>query len=388
MTLLQDRPVTSQGPTAGTVWRRNRGALALALLLIGTLTLLAVVAGTGKTGALDPDAYDPAGAHALAQLLRDQGASVVRTTDLPSTQAATTPTSTTFVPLPQLLSDEELALLLELPGGVVIAGAGTRTLDALGVDATVVDRGPNDTLSPRCPLPAASNAGRAQVGGIAYAPGPSAVGAIGCYPVSGHPTLLSLPGKRLVLLGNGEGLTNGRLDKDGNAALGLGLLGSTDKVVWLVPAPDRTGLGDKPLGSPNDLLPGWVGSGVLQLVLAGVVLALWRARRLGRVVPEPLPVVVRASETVEGRGRLYRVTQARDTAAEALRSAARDQLSRRLHGGAAPSREVLVLLVAERSTRSAAETEALLYGRAPSDDAALVGLADALDTLIREVADS
>ena len=46
-----------------------------------------------------------------------------------------------------------------------------------------------------------------------------------------------------------------------------------------------------------------------------LLLALWRARRLGPVVAEPLPVVVRAAETVEGRARLYRRGGARGQAA-------------------------------------------------------------------------
>jgi hypothetical protein len=62
--------------------------------------------------------------------------------------------------------------------------------------------------------------------------------------------------------------------------------------------------------------------GVVQLLVALGVLALWRGRRLGPVVEEPLPVVVRAAETVEGRSRLYRKAGARDVAAEALRRAA------------------------------------------------------------------
>ena len=123
--------MTVTGPTARSVWRGNRAALAVACLLVAALTLLAVVAGTGKAGALDPDAYDPAGAHALAQLLRDRGVTVTRTDDLPSTSAAAGDATTVFVPLPQLLSDDEIAALPGLPGRLVVAGAGPRTLEAV-----------------------------------------------------------------------------------------------------------------------------------------------------------------------------------------------------------------------------------------------------------------
>ena len=121
--------------------------------------------------------------------------------------------------------------------------------------------------------------------------------------------------------------------------------------------------------------------GALQLALAVLVLALWRARRLGRVVPEPLPVVVRAAEAVEGRGRLYRAAGARDTAAEALRAGARARLAARLGLPRDAGREGLVLALAARTGRPPQELDALLYGPAPHDDAALVRLADALDGL-------
>ncbi len=61
----------------------------------------------------------------------------------------------------------------------------------------------------------------------------------------------------------------------------------------------------------DEVVPGWVGPtlALLTVVLLGVM--LWRGRRLGRLVSEPLPAVVRAAETTESRGRLYR--KGRDT---------------------------------------------------------------------------
>ena len=74
-----------------------------------------------------------------------------------------------------------------------------------------------------------------------------------------------------------------------------------------------------------------------QLVIALALLALARARRLGRLVVEPLPVVVRAAESVEGRARLYRSGNARGRAADALRAGPRDRLAPR--AGAAAGRD-------------------------------------------------
>lgn len=385
MTLLAERLVTSTGPTVRDVARRNRAAIVLVVALVGVLGLLAVVSTGGRSGELDPDAYDPTGAHALATLLRDRSVDVQRTTDLPSTTAAATAATTVFVPLPQLMSDAELTAISQLPGNVVVGAAGPRTLDALHRGVQIIGASAVKDRDPGCSLEAARNAGRAETGGFTYQ---TTEDKVGCYPNSGGPTLLALSHEKLVLVGSTELFSNGHLAKQGNAALAIGLLGRTDKLVWLVPSPDRVALGARPVTKPDDLLPSWVTNARLQLFVAVAVLVLWRARRLGRVVPEPLPVVVRAAETAEGRGRLYHAAGARGTAAEALRNGTRDRLGPRVGAGRSPEPTTLCALVAARTGRLATEVDALLYGPSPADDAALVRLADDLDALIREVAGS
>ena len=114
-------------------------------------------------------------------------------------------------------------------------------------------------------------------------------------------------------------LTNDRLDEEGNAALALGLLGAHARLVWYLPSPRRRAA---PATQTLVLRPGArrrAGGRVVQLVVAVVLLALWRARRLGPVVTEPLPVVVRAAETAEGRGPALPPQRGARTAAGALR---------------------------------------------------------------------
>ena len=87
----------------------------------------------------------------------------------------------------------------------------------------------------------------------------------------------------------------------------------------------------------SDLVPAqrqWI---VVQLCLVVLLLALWKGRRLGPLVAEQLPVVVRASETVEGRGRLYRSRRAGDRAADALRTATLQRMMPRLGLGPTPT---------------------------------------------------
>jgi hypothetical protein len=231
---------------------------------------------------------------------------------------------------------------------------------------------------PGCSVAFATNAGRALTGGPAYRS--DAAGTQSCY----DGTLVSLRDDRLVLLGDPAALTNAHLDEQGDAALGIGLLGATGKVAWLVPAPGRDALGPKPISSPDDLLPRWVVDARTALLLPLLVLVLWRGRRLGRVVLEQLPVVVRAAETVEGHGRLYRAARARDTAATALRGQALRTLARLSHSGTSPTPESVTALVAERTGRDGVAVRTLLYGPPPADDAALVRLASELDRLTHD----
>jgi len=114
-------------------------------------------------------------------------------------------------------------------------------------------------------------------------------------------------------------------------------------------------------------------------------LALWRMRRLGPLVTEPLPVVVRACETVEGHGRLYRSRRARDRAAAALRGAALGRIVTRLGLPRGVTDDATCQELASRTGRDAVEIRAILFGAVPGDDAALVKLTADLDALEGQV---
>jgi hypothetical protein len=113
---------------------------------------------------------------------------------------------------------------------------------------------------------------------------------------------------------------------------------------------------------------------------------LWRGRRVGPLVAEDLPVVVRASETVEGRGRLYRSRRARDRAAEALRTAARERMLPRLGLGPKAEPTAVTQAVAQRVGADPNVLAHLLFGPPPGTDADLVNLARQLDDIERQVA--
>lgn len=349
----------------------------------------------------------------MAELLKARGISVSVATTLDEATAATGPDTTLLVTGPNLLTRSQQLRLDDAAS----ASAGRTLLVAPGRGAThrlapgirAESHQAVSALAPACELPAARRAGTADMGGTRYTTqDPTAVA---CYPSAGLPSLVVLPtgaGGDTVVLGSPDILHNERLDKQGNASLALQLLGSRPHLVWYLPSltdPSATtddgapGDGDEeqPEGGARDdsadessfldLVPsGWLW-GTLQLALAAVLAAVWRARRLGPLVTERLPVAIRASESAEGRSLLYRKANARDRTADALRAASRTRLAPLAgvpaHDAHTP--DVLLPAVSARVTAPDRDLRTLLFGTAPSTDAALVLLADQLDALEREV---
>jgi hypothetical protein len=221
---------------------------------------------------------------------------------------------------------------------------------------------------------------------VSGAPAATAAAAAGqCYRVAGHPTLVRYQaGRRTVtVLGSSVPLTNAALAHRGNAALALNLLRGSPRIVWLVPSPPAlTPAGQKSLFQE---IPGAAYLVTLQLFVAAGLAALWRTRRLGPLVAEPLPVVVRASETVEGHGRLYRSRRSRGRAAAVLRDAARHRITSRLALPAGADASTVSAGVAAVTGREPGAVQAILYGPVPRDDAALVALGQDIDALEGEV---
>jgi hypothetical protein len=387
VTAVLEPTTTATGPTARSVGRSARGPVLMTLALVVTGVAVAAYSATGPSAPLDPASYSPAGSHAIAALLADRGVPVRRVETVGALDGRSE--TTVVVPFPGALSGDELGRISSLPGRLVVVDPTATTVRALGAAVTVGSPVPVEPRRPACDLPAAVRAGDVSLGGGTFEP-TGAAEVTGCYASGGRATLADLPASRLTLLGSGDLLTNDKLDERGNASLALGLLGTGDRVQWLLPRPGaRDVRGERSL---NDLVPTWVKAVAAQLAVAVAFLALWRARGLGRVVPEPLPVVVRAAESVEGRSRLYRAAHARGTAAESLRTGARHRLVRRLGLPVDVDRAALVAAVAARTGRDPTAVDALLYGAAPSDDRSLVRLANDLhaltDALTREVAGS
>ncbi|TXJ79944.1 DUF4350 domain-containing protein [Streptomyces lavendulae] len=383
---------TSTAPTARTVWTRTRGIVLAVVLLLAAAVAMAAVRSTERHGRLDPRSADPYGSRAVAQLLADRGVTTRVVTTLSAARAAAGPDTTLLVAVPDRLTDGQQSELhratAHSDGRTVLVAASGWSIGRLapGVSADPADS-LGSALAPACALPEARRAGTADTGGVRYTT--TRLDADSCYPSARLATLLRVPaasGGDTVVLGAPDILYNDRLDQRGNASLALQLLGSRPHLVWYLPS-----LSEAPAADDDksffDLIPSGWSWATLQLFIAAVLAAFWRGRRFGPLVPERLPVAIRASETAEGRARLYRKAAARDRAAAALRSAARTRLAPLVGVPVAQAHtpEALLPALSAHLTGDGRDMRPLLFGQPPGDDTALIALTDQLDALEREV---
>jgi hypothetical protein len=344
-------------------WQRARFWIAIAVALV--IAALAVVTLTGGTQRpLDPSSPSKQGSKALAVVLGQRGARVTRTTSLTAAEQAG---ATVLVASPDSYSAEQLADLRARAARLVLVAPA----EALPPGVSIESGEASGRTSPDCDWPGAA-AGTVELpdGTIRYSGG-----AQSCY---GDAVVLD---DGLVVLGSDELLTNRHVGDAGVAALDINAItdnGAANDITWLLPGTEATGT-----AAPTywQLFPGGARRAFVWLLALGVLLVLWQARRFGPVVSEPLPVVVRSAEVVEGHGRLYRRAGARDLAAAALRAATTARLITRFglpRGAALPE---VVAAVAPATGREPGAVAQQLGGPPPTDDAGLLRLAAVLDAL-------
>ena len=352
-------------------------AAALAVFALAT----ALASPTFSRSAYDPDSAAPEGSRAVAEMLRDQGVSVERVTDL-DTALSVDAGTTLVVANPALLPSRVVTDLEDSEADVVLLGPVRARSGYNGVTATAEVA--VDDRAPACDLPAAVRAASARTGGVALGVTEASGDVTGCYlDGTGAPTLVSQTdgdGRTSTVAGSAEFLTNEWVDDSGNAALALNLLGQNSTLVWWMPQPVMGG--QQPLTS---LLPHGVWPVLGAIVALVFLLALWQGRRLGPVVTEPLPVDVLASETTEGRARIYRRNRTRALAASHLREHTTTDVAQRLGLPTGVSADATVSAVATATGRPADEVALVLYGPPPERDDDLVTLGRHLAELSEEV---
>ncbi|HVB41566.1 MAG TPA: DUF4350 domain-containing protein [Streptosporangiaceae bacterium] len=377
-------------------WRRWRLPLALIAMIVLGGILIAVLAPAQRPNSyLDPASTAPAGAHALADILGERGFDVTAVYSPAAAIAAAgqpssgPPSATLVVTMPDLLTLAQQRRLARSDADLFLVGPGSASLRRLAAAVTVANASAASgyALRPGCVLTAARLAGSADLGGITYR---VPADATGCYPAGGDPALARYvtAGRTITILGSGRPLSNLLLADQGNAALDLNLMNAHRRIVWLTPEPANPPaipVGGAQPGPTQALIPWPAWLVVFQLGIALILAALWRGRRFGPLITERLPVVVRASETVEGHARLYQSRRARDRAAAALRDASIARIVPALGLATGTPAGAVVDALASRSALSRERIGEVLNGPPPANDTELVALSRSLDELEREV---
>ena len=377
------------------------GVVGLGVLLLVLLALSA----QRPTSPLDPDGSGPEGARALAQVLREQGVDVevVRSVDaLEATRPA--PDTTVLVGDPTNLgpgATERLALAARPAGRLVLVGVDGEQLRRLGMPVRAFPGSGGDLVA-RCTSEVARDSDVVTAWDTRYLADDGAP-ATTCFVLpdpdgtTGEPAPGGGLGAAMVELPRDPraprrpsswatdrpGPTSWSTE-DSHAGTAVRALGSTPRLVWYQPGPgDLVAPGPGEAGASGGAVwPAWAGPASVLVGVAVVLLAVVRGRRLGRLVREPLPVVVRAIETTESRGRLYRRAGDRERAAAVLRDG--DRAAPHRAGSPWPG-EPPPRCSSGRSRRPrgrpAAEVADILFGPPPPDDASLIQLAQQLTAL-------
>lgn len=379
---------SESSPSRGRPGRRRLGQVlvAVVVLVAATVGLIGVVMLTTTTPAGGVHDNEPGGHAAIGQLLRDEGIDVAEHTRFADTVARAPGATVVVTNLGNVTPRVWERLVAARPARIVLLSPRGADLRRLGVDLRASSSMDVATVRPGCSDPLATRSGdiRLPSGSRAYEADEPV---LRCYPHStqGH-FVLSVRAGDTEILAMPDLATNRDLAAAGNAALAMNLLGSRPTLAWWVAESGDPAMGSggdqtgNNLPYPSLLPPGWIHAALLATV-ALVVIAIWRGRRLGPIMVEELPVVVAASETVEGHGRIYARLGARDTAAGHLRAAALSRLGRLL-GHSDP--EAIGQAVADRTGRPYPAVRDLLAGPPPATDDALVTLKRELDALEQE----
>lgn len=389
----QSAPEAQPGPgpsrrSSASAWvRRHRGRTAIGTVALAGLAVVIATQLAPKGEGLYLSVHNARhnGAKAVSEILGRHGVNVK---DVGSFEAAVRALSerqgATLLLYDRngLLDGSRLEQLTAQAGRVVLVTPRLETLNALdaGIRHAGVVPQSAPLLEPGCGLSDPAAAGPVSgTAGLLYH------GGTVCYrpPGSTAGMLASTDDGGLTVLGGAALINNAGLAEHGHAALALRTLGSSEDLVWYLPGMADASTSESPR-TLDELAPDWVGFLGPWLAFVAVLAVMWRGRRLGPLVFEPLPVVVKAVETAEGRARLYQDSNALERARDNLRAGTLVRLAQALRLGSQATADDVAAAAARHLGRSVTDISALVQER-PRTATRLVQWSQELDKLENEV---
>jgi hypothetical protein len=364
-------------------------AIGLVFVIVAVIVFAVTRPREREIDFLSPTSGSPDGARAVVNVLRDQGVDVEPATTLAEVRAVDSdPADTTL-----LLYDAYLVLgrdqhreLLRLADRVVVLDAVDTELDVFAPGVIYDSNGFGETFRADCDLPAAENAETVSGSPYLYDISEAEGDVTGCFETGDglHAVVdTRTSGAEVTIVGISQAFTNSRILDAGNAAFALNLVGEHETLIWY--RPDLSELDSGEIPTAVSLTPPWVTPLILLVVLFGLAAAVWRGRRLGSLVVERLPVVVRANETMEGRARLYERAGSREHALDSLRIGSVARLAKLCGLPRRATFDEVIDAVAALTGRTRSDLSTLLVDRIPVNDGDLVQLSDDLLLLEAEL---
>ncbi|WP_267618022.1 DUF4350 domain-containing protein [Gordonia bronchialis] len=295
------------------------------VILIALLLLAIGLAGRpdqSAGGPLDPANPGPVGTKALVSVIDDHGVDVEITRGIDALDDADRPGPDTTVVISNadtLTSDAAAHVLDRVRDArrLIVVGSSGPGLDSLGLPVTTgLLPADGQPVQAGCDVPGIAPTD--QVSGVEHGYVATGPGAVGCFVQQGQAGIVVLPptpGRPETMVMSGEMLSNEHLGLDDNAGVSISTIASTDKVLWYVARYEKL---PKKEGQTPDI-PRALGPLIALSVFVVLAVMLWRGRRFGPLVSEPLPAVVKAIETTAARARMYRRARAGSRAAATLR---------------------------------------------------------------------
>lgn len=371
-------------------------AIVLALLLIGLIANWI----QGTRSPFDPGSRQGLGTRAVASVLRDKGITVTIVHDAAAVRAASDPHHSTLVLLnpggagsdPPAISPADFAQYSR----VVLVGYSELQLAHMGLGAVQTSFAGNPSSLTRCADPELGQARGITPAQIGYLPTTGFTGCFSSPPTTQVLSRAASPGApRIDLVANQRIFTNDGILRADNAAFALRVLGRDPQLVWFVqPTSWFTSTPSGPsvwTGGLDQLFPQWTAPLINLLLASGFVAMVWRGRRLGPLVVEPLPVEVKALETTTSRGQLYRSSGDAAHALGVLQQATRRRLATRVGLPPRAPIEQLALAIARKTGDQPDNIVYLLTALPPATDprgqhdADLVRIAGALSELEQRI---
>lgn len=341
---------------------------------------------------LSPTSGSPAGARGVVQVLGDQGVDVRAATTLAEVRTEIDdPAATTLAVYDAylVLGPDQREELLRLADRVIVFDPIDSELAEFAPGVVVDPAGAGflgGELDAGCDVPAAARAGTVDASFSAFDAADAEAEVTGCFETDdgGFAVLQTRTGGAdVTIVGVSDAITNGSVLRAGNAAFALNLLGEHETLVWYRPSLAELESGDIPTAASRTAP--WLTPLLLLTLAAGLAAAVWQGRRLGPLVAEKLPVVVRSNETMEGRARLYERAGAREHALDALRIGSVARLARACNLPRRASVDEVIDAVVAVTGRPREGVADILLERIPASDADLVRLSDDLLLLETEV---